>query len=44
MGEVADETLTGFRCLTCAQIIDDDAPGYARNCDDCLSLEEEKPQ
>lgn len=41
MGEIADEVLSGYRCDTCAQIIDDEEPGFPRNCDDCTAEDED---
>ena len=35
MGEITAEILTGYRCQSCAQIIDGKEPDHPRSCHDC---------
>jgi len=35
MGEAADDILDGLMCQVCGTLIDGDAPGHPRSCEDC---------
>lgn len=37
MGDIADAIIGGFYCEICGEIIDNDEPGYPRNCQNCAS-------
>jgi hypothetical protein len=35
MGDMADMMIEGVLCEECGSLIDRDAPGYPRSCEDC---------
>jgi hypothetical protein len=39
MGDIADQCINGFRCQSCAQIIDWKEPGRFRTCPACLEYQ-----
>lgn len=39
MGEVVEDMLDGWICRDCHGLVDGDAPGYPRTCQDCLEEE-----
>ncbi len=41
MGDAADDILDGLVCEVCGEVIDEEAPGYARQCRSCSGGEDD---
>jgi predicted Zn-ribbon and HTH transcriptional regulator len=42
MGEIAEMVIMGVLCHQCGMMVDGDAVGYPRLCDDCKEEEEDE--